>query len=260
MPANRHHARPLQVIADCPPARRLDLVFLQNGMLLPLLERHSLAGSTQALLYLAASPQGEITDGRLTVACGPHAEPLAALLRGGGVACRAVQRDEFLALMLCKLLWSCIYWLLSAGLGGVPVGALADAHGAAAAELAEELLPLGQAYLVDAAARLGLGNTTQVGGLCQCLCGPALRGGHGRGARAAPAHSKQVGLRLLAAKRPSGTTSSTSLLLRRSRPSACTAWWPPWRATAAASPPPCPAARWRWRSWGGATAGSWAVP
>jgi hypothetical protein len=143
-------------------------------MLLPLLERHGLADSTQALLYLAASPQGGITDGRRTVVCGPHAAPLAALLHSGGVGCRIVQREEYLALMLCKLLWSCIYWLLSAGLGGVPVGSLAAAHSEAAAELAAELLPMGQAYLVDTAARLRLGDTRQVGGL----------GGSGRGLRA----------------------------------------------------------------------------
>lgn len=59
-----------QVIAECPPARRPDLVFCQNGMLLPLLEQQGLADNTSALLYLSASADGSYTDGRQTVVCG----------------------------------------------------------------------------------------------------------------------------------------------------------------------------------------------
>lgn len=71
-----HQPRPLansttlQVISECPPARRPDLVFTQNGMLLPLLEQHGLAGNTAALLYLSAAADGSYTDGRQTVVCG----------------------------------------------------------------------------------------------------------------------------------------------------------------------------------------------
>lgn len=61
---------PLQVIAECPPARRPNLVFCQNGMLLPLLEQHGLEGNTTALLYLSAAADGSYTDGRQTVVCG----------------------------------------------------------------------------------------------------------------------------------------------------------------------------------------------
>lgn len=68
-----------QVIAGCPSARRPDLVLTQNGMLLPLLERHGLMGCTQALLYLAASADGGVVDGGRTVACGRH---VARLSRG----------------------------------------------------------------------------------------------------------------------------------------------------------------------------------
>lgn len=59
----------LQVIAGCPPDQRSDLLFTQNGMLLPLLERHGLACNTQALLYMSAV-DGSVVDGGRTVACG----------------------------------------------------------------------------------------------------------------------------------------------------------------------------------------------
>lgn len=140
-----------QVLAECPAARRPDLVFCQNGMLLPLLEEHGLAANTAALLYLSASANGSYTDGRQTVVCGrcsraggrarprmraalgkccSHSRPalthlrctpctpitcccpprcrwagaFAALLHRGGVECRVVERGEFLALMIEKLL------------------------------------------------------------------------------------------------------------------------------------------------------------
>ncbi|PRW20482.1 hypothetical protein C2E21_8909 [Chlorella sorokiniana] len=87
---------------------------------------------------------------------------VAALLHRGGVQCRTVERGEFLALMIEKLLWASIYWLLSAGLGGLPVGAVAQQHGDAAAELAGELLPLAQRYVLASGRRQGLGDLEQV--------------------------------------------------------------------------------------------------
>lgn len=218
-----------QVISDCPAAHRSDLVILQNGMLLPLLERHGLQGCTQALLYLSAGSDGGVVDSGRTVvtgrwACGPAwaaaprvvqdkrrarpllpqsrvrgrppgklpscwnatrgrlwatlsvgmpgqarrsaqelrsprcrwADALAEVLRSGGVACRPMERGAFLALMVEKLLWASTYWLLSAGLGGLPVGAVARQHGEAVEELATELLPLAQSYVLRCGAGMGL--------------------------------------------------------------------------------------------------------
>ena len=87
---------------------------------------------------------------------------MCSLLHAGGIRCRAVEREEYLALMIEKLLWASVYWLLSAGLGGLPVGTIAQEHGGAAAELASELLPLAQQYVVGAAGRLQAGSTQQV--------------------------------------------------------------------------------------------------
>ncbi|KAL4422496.1 hypothetical protein ABPG75_008693 [Micractinium tetrahymenae] len=156
-----------QVVAGCPAAHRADLVFLQNGMLLHLLERHGLQGSTQALLYFSAGGDGSVVDSRRTIVTGRWAGALSEVLQAGGVACRPVERSEFLALMVEKLLWASIYWLLSAGLGGLPVGRVAQQHGEAAEELAAELLPLAQAYVLRSGAGMGLppGSLDQVAAL-----------------------------------------------------------------------------------------------
>ncbi|KAL4421075.1 hypothetical protein ABPG77_001370 [Micractinium sp. CCAP 211/92] len=150
-----------QVITDCPAAHRSNLVFLQNGMLLPLLERYGLQHSTQALLYFSADSEGGIVDSGRTVVTGRWANELAQVLQAGGVACRPVQGGEYLALMVEKLLWASIYWLLSAGLGGLPVGPVAQQHGEAAEELVAELLPLAQAYVLRSAAGPGAPSGSQ---------------------------------------------------------------------------------------------------
>lgn len=55
--------------------------------------------------------------------CGPLAEHVAATLQSNGVRCAVIEDwQAFHQRMLVKLLWACIFWLLSAGLGGKPVG------------------------------------------------------------------------------------------------------------------------------------------
>lgn len=49
------------------------------------------------------------------------ATSLCGLLQGGGIRCREVTADEYRPLMVEKLLWSSIFWLLSDVLGGLPV-------------------------------------------------------------------------------------------------------------------------------------------
>lgn len=89
---------------------------------------------------------------------------MSEVLRAGGVVCRPVGRGEFSALMVEKLLWASIYWLLSAGLGGLPVGPVAQRHSDEAEELAAELLPLAKAYVLRSGAGAGLppGSLNQV--------------------------------------------------------------------------------------------------
>ena len=59
-----------------------------------------------------------------------------------------------------------IYWLLSAGLKGLPVGAVAQQHGDAAAELAAELLPLAQRYVLASGRLQGLASLDQARACC----------------------------------------------------------------------------------------------
>jgi hypothetical protein len=47
------------VLQQTPPSRREDLVFMQNGMLLPWLRHHSLHSNTQALIYFAVAKLNE---------------------------------------------------------------------------------------------------------------------------------------------------------------------------------------------------------
>ena len=43
------------VLEQTPPSRRRDLVFVQNGLLLPWLRRNGLQHNTQVLLYMAGA-------------------------------------------------------------------------------------------------------------------------------------------------------------------------------------------------------------
>merc|ERR1719217_522446 len=94
----------LQAIIDgCPPDRREDLVFMQNGMLGAFLEKNELADATQVLLYLAVAKFGEKpTDGitelnpdGLTAATGKWASTFATRLRNGGLKCRDLAPGAF---------------------------------------------------------------------------------------------------------------------------------------------------------------------
>jgi hypothetical protein len=71
-----------------------------------------------------------VSDGLRTAVCGPWAAHVASTLRANGVRC-AVMDDwqQFQQAMLVKLLWSCVFWLLSAGLGGKPVSRAGEGGG-----------------------------------------------------------------------------------------------------------------------------------
>jgi hypothetical protein len=78
------------------------------------------------LLLAVATEYGKVTDGLRTAVCGPLSQHVADTLQANGVTCAVVDDwDQFHQLMLVKLLWSCIFWLLSAGLGGATVSACA---------------------------------------------------------------------------------------------------------------------------------------
>jgi hypothetical protein len=77
--------------------------------------------------HCAATAQGRVTDGKLSLAYGPWAEHAAAALRAGGVTCGVTHSwEEFSIKMVTKLLWSCLFWMMSAALGGKPVSGWAS--------------------------------------------------------------------------------------------------------------------------------------
>ncbi|CAM9908261.1 unnamed protein product [Ectocarpus sp. 12 AP-2014] len=110
------------VISRTPPARREDLVFLQNGVLGPLLEKHGLAKNTQALIYFAVSKKGEapidgITDANpegLTSTCGKWAGEFKERLAKGGLTCHELAEDRYTARMYEKHIWICAFMVAGA--------------------------------------------------------------------------------------------------------------------------------------------------
>ena len=80
------------------PWNAADLVFIQNGMLQPWLDKNGLSECTQALVYFAVAKLGEEpVDGKtttnpegLTAVQGPHAQAFCDLLKAGGLSCKVL--------------------------------------------------------------------------------------------------------------------------------------------------------------------------
>lgn len=137
-------------------SRWKDLVFVQNGMLQPWLQRHSLQDNTQVLLFMSATPENPLKPkgrmlvqhgGRNSCAWGRWASTVAGIMQRGGLQCSTLSHEQFLEVMIEKLLWGSIFWLLSDALGTLPVGRIAEDHKGHVQELTNELLPLALAYL-----------------------------------------------------------------------------------------------------------------
>ena len=146
----------LQAIIDgCPPDRREDLVFMQNGMLGAFLEKNELADATQVLLYLAVAKFGEKpTDGitelnpdGLTAATGKWASTFATRLRNGGLKCRDLAGDAYTEAMLEKHVWICAFMLVGALNGGITVGEVEKEHSDQLRAVVTELCAAGEAAL-----------------------------------------------------------------------------------------------------------------
>eukprot|EP00270_Netrium_digitus_P000149 TRINITY_DN10167_c0_g1_i1.p1 TRINITY_DN10167_c0_g1~~TRINITY_DN10167_c0_g1_i1.p1 ORF type:complete len:354 (+),score=67.24 TRINITY_DN10167_c0_g1_i1:41-1102(+) len=138
----------LESIIDATPARRRDdLVFIQNGMLEPLLGSKGLAHSTQVLVYFAVAKLGEDpTDGKtdlnpegLTTATGKWAQSVADRLHSKGLSCHVVEGEEFTKRQLEKLIWISAFMLVGVHSGGVSVGEVEAAHAEEVDQLVREL-------------------------------------------------------------------------------------------------------------------------
>ncbi|MCO5560184.1 hypothetical protein L7F22_013792 [Adiantum nelumboides] len=137
------------VLAKTCESRWKDLVFVQNGMLQPWLKRHNLQNNTQVLLFMSASPENPLEPkgymqiyGGDSCAWGRWADTISHIMQKGGLQCSVASQEMFLELMIEKLLWSSIFWLLSDALGGLSVGEIAQYHKGLVQELISELLPL----------------------------------------------------------------------------------------------------------------------
>ncbi|KXZ56706.1 hypothetical protein GPECTOR_1g636 [Gonium pectorale] len=131
------------VLQRTPPSRRRDLVFFQNGWLLPWLQKHGLADEvTLVALYMAAGPDGTAKDGGRTATSGRWARHVAHTLARGQVSCSVVDSPDMCRALVEKHLWASIFWMLSAALGGAQVGHIVAQHRSDVEALVDELLPL----------------------------------------------------------------------------------------------------------------------
>jgi hypothetical protein len=139
--ATRADALP-DVIARTHPVNRPDLVFLQNGMIRPVLAEHGLLEATQGLLYFAATDRsGKVDAGRESVLWGRHAPLLAGRLQAAGIPTRSeADADRFRAEGATKLAWNLIFGLLGDH-HDEPVGASARRQADIAA-LVSEITPV----------------------------------------------------------------------------------------------------------------------
>ena len=100
------------IVEKCPPNRRKDLVFMQNGYLDNFLAAENLLSNTQVLLYLSVPKLGvEPVDGvtavnpeGLTAATGIHAQAFADRLACLNLKCNVVTPEEYRPAMFEKLM------------------------------------------------------------------------------------------------------------------------------------------------------------
>ncbi len=149
------------VIDATAPANRADLVFVQNGMVLPLLASYGLAENTQGLVYFAAtSREGPVEAGAPSLFRGKHAAALVALLAADGIPARAVtDRADFAREIGVKLAWNVIF------------GLLGERHAETVGETVRRRRPEIEALAVEIAPVLarGLDTTIPVGPMVESL-------------------------------------------------------------------------------------------
>lgn len=134
-------------VARVPAHRRADLVFIQNGMIRPLLGTLGLAQATRGILYFAVPARGDdLTVGDPSPFTGPAAQAVVTWLAALGVPANPVSAAAFAEVELEKLLWNCVFGLLCQAKSAT-VGQVCEAHGEELAALTAELLAVGQEAL-----------------------------------------------------------------------------------------------------------------
>lgn len=136
------------VLDHVPPARRADLVFVQNGMIRPWLRGRGLTDATRGLLFFAVPARGDdLSPGpEPSPFSGPRAAEVVSALRALGVPAARLSAGAFASAELEKLVWNSAFGLLCEALD-TSVGEACDHHAAVTDALCRELIRVGSAGL-----------------------------------------------------------------------------------------------------------------
>lgn len=139
------------VIEMTPPERREDLVFIQNGALMPFLESE-LGKDTPfsvLLVYFAVAKKGDAPlDGKTDTdpdglsainANGKWAQAVASRLSRSDLACRVLGAGEFAEAYWEKNIWIAAYMLVGALHGGIKVGDVESTYASEVNDVIKEL-------------------------------------------------------------------------------------------------------------------------
>ena len=127
------------VVERVPAHRRADLLFLQNGMIRPLLGTLGLRTPSRGLLYIAVAKRGDpISVGQTTWFSGPHGAEVAGWFHTMGLPAKNVDAAQFAYCELEKTLWLVCFGLLCQA-HGVAVGEAVERYPTELASLVEEL-------------------------------------------------------------------------------------------------------------------------
>lgn len=154
------------VLDRCP--RAADMVYVQNGALLPWLRARGAWPATHGVLYFAVATRGEAAaPGGASLFFGPHAHAIVYLLQRAGIPSRVLPDEQaLLDAIATKLLWAAIFGLLG-DLNRETVLASVARRGEVA-QLVQELVPvcdrgLGSRLDADAVLEALLSYSRQVG-------------------------------------------------------------------------------------------------
>lgn len=135
------------VIDSCPPEKKEDLVFLQNGFLEKFYRLNGVSDNTKGNLYFAvpkvnATPidgTTEVNPEGLTTVCGKWEGAFSERLKKAKLTCRVLKERDFRRSQLEKLIFISVYNLIGAVHGNISMGEVSKMHQNEVTELAVEL-------------------------------------------------------------------------------------------------------------------------
>lgn len=131
-----------EVLARTEPARRADLVLVQNGVLAPWARRAGLADPTIGVLYVAVDRVGATpVPGGSSAFHGRHAARVVGLLRGGGLPAQEVDEAGLRSEVGLKLAWISVLGVLGQALQAT-AGEVVKGQSGALRALCDELRPV----------------------------------------------------------------------------------------------------------------------